>query len=121
MVRAIHAESMAMFGGLPGLLDQSVLESACHKPRNLWTYGDAPSLFDLAAAYCFGIVRNHPFADGNKRAGLLVARAFLFLNGYLFEPEETDEVNVIVALAAGEMDETELGKWFSDNSLPRRR
>ncbi len=93
-----------------------LLESALDRPRNLYAYGDDPTLFDLAAAYCTGIVKNPPFIDGNKRTGDLTARAFLFRNGYLFEPDEADEVNTIIALAAGEIDEDVLARWISDNS-----
>ncbi len=121
MVRAIHEESLAVFGGAPGVRDEALLESTLDKPRNLFAYGEAPTIHDLAAAYCSGIVRNHPFIDGNKRAGLLAARAFLFLNGYAFEPNEADEVNVILDLAAGAMDEKTLAQWFSDNATRRRR
>ncbi len=121
MVRAIHEESLAVFGGAPGVRDEALLESTLDKPRNLFAYGEAPTIHDLAAAYCSGIVGNHPFIDGNKRAGLLVARAFLFLNGYAFEPNEAEEVNVILDLAAGAMDVKTLAQWFKDNTTRRRR
>lgn len=119
MVMALHAETVSAFGGSPGLRDIGLLESALDRPRNLYAYGDDPSLFDLAAAYCAGIVNNHPFIDGNKRAGLLSARAFLFRNGYLFEPEERDEVTIIMALAAGEIDDAALAAWFAEYSEAR--
>ena len=102
-VRLLHAQSVQAFGGSPGLRDAGLPESAVDRTRNVYAYTDGSSLFELAATYCAGIVRNHPFIDGNKRAGLLAARAFLFLNGYLFEPKEVDEVNLIMALAAGEL------------------
>ncbi len=121
MVRAIHEESLAVFGGAPDVRDEALLESTLDKPRNLFAYGEAPTIHGLAAAYCSGIVRNHPFIDGNKRAGLLAARAFLFLNGHAFEPNEADEVNVILNLAAGAMDEKTLAQWFKDNTTRRRR
>ena len=73
----------------------------------------------MAAAYCAGIVKNHPFLDGNKRAGDLAIRSFLLRNGYLFEPDEADEVVMIMALAAGETDEETLAGWISENSTPR--
>ncbi len=120
MVRALHAESVAMFGGRGGIRDAGLLESAVARPRNLYAYGEEPSLYDLAAVYCAGIVRGHPFIDGNKRCGLLAARAFLFLNGYAFEPEETDEVTMIVALAAGDIDEATIAEWLSDYTTRRR-
>ena len=119
-VRAIHAESVAAHGGSAGIRDVGLLESALDRPRNLLAYGDDPSVFDLAAAYCSGIVGNHPFVDGNKRAGLLAAVAFLDLNGYVFRPAEADAVAVIMALAAGEIDEAALAAWIAAYSEPRR-
>lgn len=121
MVLALHAESAAEFGGSPGLRDAGMLESALDRPRNLFAYGDDPSIFNLAAAYCGGIVKNHPFIDGNKRAGLLSVRAFLFRNGTLFEAEESDEVTSMTALAAGEIDEAALAAWIAAFSEPRRK
>jgi death-on-curing protein len=120
MVRAIHAQSMARFGGAGGLRDQNLLESAIGRPRSLYDYGDDPSLFDLAAAYCHGIIRNHPFVDGNKRAGLLTANAFLHINGYAFRPDEGETVVMIIAVADGSMDEVSLSRWFSEFSTSRR-
>ncbi len=119
LVQAIHTQVVAVFGGTHGVRDMGLLESALDRPRNRYAYGDDPTLFDLAAAYCIGIVKNHPFIDGNKRTGDLTARAFLFRNGYLFEPDEADEVNMIVALAAGEIDEGALARWISENSTPK--
>ncbi len=119
LVQAIHSLAIATFGGSHGVRDMGLLESALDRPRNLYAYGDDPTLFDLAAAYCAEIVKNHPFIDGNKRTGDLTARAFLFRNGYLFEPDEADEVNMIVALAAGEIEEDVLARWISDNSTPK--
>ena len=119
IVQAIHSQAVAEFGGSHGVRDTGLLESALDRPRNLYAYGDDPTLFDFAAAYCTGIVKNHPFIDGNKRTGDLTARAFLFRNGYLLEPDEADEVNMIVALAAGEIEEDVLARWISDNSTPK--
>ncbi len=118
MVIGLHAMAVAEFGGSPGLRDEGLPESALDRPRNLFAYGDDPSVFDLAAAYCAGIVKNHPFIDGNKRAGDLAIRAFLRLNGYLYEPEEAEEVVMIVALAAGEIDEDALAAWIAENAAP---
>lgn len=114
IVRAIHHRSIARFGGAAEIRDQGLLESAIERPRNLLAYGDDPSIFDLAAAYCAGIVNNHPFVDGNKRAGLLAAHAFLDMNGQIFRPVEADAVKVIMALAAGEIDESGLAGWFNE-------
>jgi death-on-curing protein len=120
MVLAIHSESVAVFGGSSGLRDPGLLESALDRLRNLFAYGDAPSLFDLAAAYCGGLVRNHPFVDGNKRAGYLVGHTFLELNGFEFRPPEPEIVTMIMGLAAGVTDEAALAAWFSDYSMRRR-
>jgi death-on-curing protein len=121
MVRAIHEESLAIFGGAVGVRDEALLESAVAHPRSLFAYGDKPTIHHLAAGYCSGIIRNHPFIDGNKRAGLLAARAFLFLNGYDFDPDEAEEVNVIVELAAGNVDEDALTEWFKSNTTRIKR
>lgn len=117
MLRAIHAEAISGFGGVPGVRDENLLESALDRPRNYFAYQDDASLYRLAAACCAGIVGNHPFADGNKRAGVLAAAAFLALNGYRFAPPEPDVVTIIEALAAGRLGEEELTRWFSDYSV----
>ncbi len=116
MVLALHAEGVARFGGTAEVRDAGLLESAVERARNLYAYGDDPSLFDLAAATCAGIVKNHPFVDGNKRAGALAATAFLDLNGYDLQPAEPEVVTIIMALAAGEIEEDTLARWISDNS-----
>jgi death-on-curing protein len=118
MVLAIHDEAVAMFGGTAGIRDEGLLESALNRPQNRFTYENEASLFDLAASLCHGICKNHPFLDGNKRTGLLSARAFLFLNGLAFEPREVDEVENMVAVAAGEIDEAGVAAWFKDFSAP---
>ena len=121
MVEAFHRESIARFGGSDGIRDPGLLESALARPRNRAAYGDDASPFALAAEYTLGIVRNHPFVDGNKRSGILAGAVFLSINGYDFEPEETAIVQMIVGLAAGEVDETVLTQWFQDFSKPRQR
>jgi len=113
MILAIHDEAVVVFGGLPGVRDMGLLNSAMDRPKNLLAYGDNPSLFDLAAALCFGIVQNHPFLDGNKRTGLLSAHAWLFLNGQVFEPTEVDEVTTMVGVAEGTVDEAMLAGWLA--------
>jgi len=116
MALAIHAEALAQFGGSPGLRDAGLLESALARPAQIFAYGTGPTLFDLAAALCLGIAKNHAFVDGNKRTALLCARAFLFLNGWAFEPAEEDEVRLLTAAAAGEADEKTLAAWFEEFS-----
>ena len=117
MILAIHNEALTHFGGTPGLRDAGLLESALNKAKNHPVYGD-PSLFELSAVYCEGLCQNHAFVDGNKRTALLGARAFLFLNGYAFEPEESDEVRLMVALANKEADRQVIADWFRDYSRP---
>ncbi len=118
LVLALHAETLHEFGGTPGLRDEGRLEGALSRPRNRHAYAD-PSLFELAAAYCHGIVQNHPFVDGNKRTGLLAARAFLFRNGYQLDPDESEMVRVVERVAAGEVTEEKLARWVEQNTEPR--
>jgi death on curing protein len=115
LVLDIHAEQLAIFGGATGLRDQGALESALDRPRNKWGYG-VTDMAELAAAYSFGLSRNHPFVDGNKRmafAGMLV---FLGLNGFEFETSEEDATAMMLALAAGEVSEDSLARWIRDRS-----
>jgi death-on-curing protein len=114
-IAAIHREVIAEFGGPPGLRDQGLLESAAARPKHLAAYGPA-SAFELAAAYAFGLARNHPFVDGNKRIALIAAFTFLLLNGWEVQAEETAAVLVFVDLAAGKLDEKELALWLERNS-----
>ena len=118
MVEAFHHESLARYGGAGGIRDEGLLESALARPQNRAAYEDDATLFALAADYCVGIVRNHPFVDGNKRAGLLSPRVFLTLNGYRFEPDEAVTVEMIRGLAAGEVEESALIKWIEAASSP---
>ncbi|NLG08670.1 MAG: type II toxin-antitoxin system death-on-curing family toxin [Deinococcales bacterium] len=117
VVRALHDESIARFGGSAGVRDEGLLESALDRPRNLHGYGSEQRLTMLAAAYGFGIARNHPFVDGNKRTALLSIAVFCALNGLRFDPRQEDEVRVITALAAGEVDEASLEEWIRANVL----
>ena len=113
-VRAAHARQLAVFGGASDIRDENALASALSRPVNKWQYERA-ELADLAAAYAFGIVRNHPFVDGNKRAGFVAMLAFLVLNGIAFAPDPVEATAVILGLAAGEIDETGLTRWIRDN------
>ena len=119
MILAMRDEAVVIFGGLPGVRDMAFLDSAIDRPKNLTAYSDHPSLFDLAAALCFGIVKNHPFFDGNKRTGLLSARALLFLNGPVFEPTEVDEVSMLVGVADETVDAAMLASWLAGFSSTR--
>lgn len=115
VVFASHDQSLAQFGGSAGLRDEGMLDSALGKPLNLFAYAK-PSLFDLAASYGYGIVKNHPFIDGNKRSGFIVAAVFLELNGYHFQASEVDAALQTLALAAGEMSEAAFAQWLKANS-----
>lgn len=114
-VEAFHALQISEFGGLAGTRDVGALESALARPLNLSAYGE-PSLFELAASYAFGIARNHPFVDGNKRTALVSSFTFLTLNGWDVDVAETDAVLVFVDLAAGKLKESELAKWLEKHS-----
>lgn len=116
VVAAIHDEALHEFGGLAGIRAVGLLESAIDRARNRLEYEPRSTLFDLAAALCVGITRNHPFVDGNKRTALLATRAFLFLNGYALEPEEDDEVVTMLAVAEGSLNEPALAQWLRKNS-----
>jgi death-on-curing protein len=111
----MHGELIAEFGGPPGLRDRALLESAAARPKHLATY-ERPSAFELAAAYAFGLARNHPFIDGNKRVALVAAFTFLELNGWEVQAEEAAAVLVFLDLAAGKLDERELAVWLEGNS-----
>ena len=119
-VLALHAESITRFGGTEGIRDHGLLESALERPKMRVAYETAPSLADLAAAYCAGISRNHPFLDGNKRTAVLAAVAFLEVNGRVFRPPEAEIVHAIMTLAAGELEEATLARWFAVHSAPRQ-
>ncbi len=111
---AIHDRQLAEHGGSAGLRDAGLLESALARPRNRWSYGEGDPAA-LAAAYAFGIARNHLFADGNKRTAWVLARLFLALNDHalIFEPVEA--IQAMPALAAGELNEAEMADWFREH------
>jgi death on curing protein len=114
LVIAFHDEQLREFGGPPGLRDRGMLESALGRPQNKWSYGET-DLAALAASYAFGIARNHPFVDGNKRASLLAIVTFLGLNGIEFLADQGAAVVMIQSLAAGEVDEAGLARWIRDS------
>ena len=114
VVLAIHDEQLAEHGGGAGVRDETLLESALARPKNLFGYENA-GMPHLAAAYAFGICKNHPFIDGNKRTSLVVAELFLALNGQVLEATDVECVMVWQKLAAGEMDEQGLAQWFTQN------
>ena len=109
-----HSRELQIFGGAPGVRDDGALESALGRPLNKWQYENV-ELPELAAAYAFGIVRNHPFVDGNKRAGFVAMLGFLLLNRIEFAPEPTEATAIILGVAAGEINEMGLTRWIRDN------
>jgi death-on-curing protein len=113
LVIAIHDEQLAEFGGASGLRDAGALESALARPLNRYHYGNT-DLASLAAAYGFGLLRNHAFVDGNKRTALLAIVTFLGLNDLEFDVPEPEVVVMMLALASGEIDEDGLASWIAD-------
>ena len=118
-IRALHERLLAEFGGGSGVRDEGMLESALSRPSNQFSYG-SPTIHELAAAYAFGLVRNHPFVDGNKRIGFATAILFLEINGYRFSASEVDVTVQTLALAAHELDEAGYAAWQANNSAPVR-
>jgi|ERR1700727_2944587 death on curing protein len=119
VVLAYHDMQLAEHGGSTGVRDEGLLESALARPQNVAAYADdVPTLYRLAAAYAFGIARNHPFVDGNKRTALVAAIAFLERNGVAFAASQQEAYLTFYDLAAGKLSEEELTAWFEKNSTP---
>jgi death-on-curing protein len=118
VVLAIHDRLLAEHGGSAGIRDEGLLESALARPKNLFSY-EKPSLFELAGAYACGIIKNHPFVDGNKRTGFMVAFVFLGINKIDFVSEESDVVVQTLAVAAGDLNEAEYAAWLQEHSKSR--
>jgi death-on-curing protein len=114
-VLGLQEQLVARFGGASGLRDAGLLDSALARPQHLFAYG-TPTLFELAASYGYGLMKNHAFVDGNKRTGFTVAILFLELNGRSFGAAEADATVRTLALAAGEMSETEFAGWLEAHS-----
>jgi death-on-curing protein len=114
----LHDESLAEHGGAAGLRDEGLLDSALARPQNLIAYGD-PDAAALAAAYAFGLAKNHPFVDGNKRAAFLAAGLFLALNGLRLVATQADATLTVLALAAGEITEEDFAAWLRTHVVPR--
>jgi death-on-curing protein len=119
VVLAVQEELLARFGGIEGLRDEGLLDSALNRPQHLFHYG-TPSLFELAAEYAFGIVKNHPFLDGNKRAGFMAAYVFLGANGQELKAPEDEAVLRTLALAAGEIGAEEYAAWLKRSCAKAR-
>jgi death-on-curing protein len=113
---ALHDRLLALHGGAAGVRDDGLLKSALARARQIHAYADKPHIIDMAAAYTAGVVRNHPFIDGNKRTGFVVGILFLELNGYAFTASEEDAAQAVLKLAAGTLDEAGYAKFLRANS-----
>lgn len=118
VLMAVHDEQLLEHGGAAGVRDAGLFESALARPRHLATYGE-PDAAALAAAYGYGIARNHPFIDGNKRTAFVAVELFLALNGLELQADDADCVMTMLAVAAGTRSEDELGAWIRNHSEPR--
>jgi death on curing protein len=119
-VFAIHDQLLAAHGGASGLRDRGLLQSALARPRQHYAYADSPEIVEMAALYTAGIVRNHPFVDGNKRTGFVVGILFLELNGLRFIASQEDATQAVLNLAAGSLDEAAYTAWLRANSKRTR-
>lgn len=120
VVDAIHSDQVREHGGLPGVRDEDVLESALARPQQKWHYAGPTDMAALGAAYAFGLVRNHPYRDGNKRIGLLAMATFLGINGHEFNASDAEVVAEILALADGKVTEEALADWIRQHIAKRR-
>ena len=118
-VEALHFDQVRAHGGLPGLRDEGLHEAALARARHRWSYRRRPDIAALAAAYGFGIVRDHPFRDGNKRAAFLTVVVFLELNGRRFEAPEAEVVTTMLGVEAGDVTATQLAAWIRRSIVPR--
>lgn len=116
-IEALHAEQLRLHGGASGIRDVGMLESPRSRPLQKQAYG-APYICELAAAYLFGIVKNHPFVDGNKRTGLATADTFLYFNGLTMEAEQEEIIQFVTMVASGEIDESGAADFFRDHTEP---
>jgi death on curing protein len=117
LARTIHDDQIERFGGSHGIRDESLFLASLDRPRNLFAYGDSPTLFDLAAAYAFGIAQNHPFIDGNKRTGFVLAAVFLELNGYSLDAPNSEVVSIMEGLAQGLETQESVALWMQSRSI----
>lgn len=118
VVDALQRELIAEHGGLHGVRDDGLVESAISRPRNRWAYGAGADLADLAAAYGFGLARNHGYVDGNKRIGLAAMHVFAWINGFEIDAEEVEEVAIMLRVADGSLTEEELTAWVRTQLRP---
>lgn len=119
VVLAVHADQISQHGGSGGLRDRGLLESALDRPRNRHRHEPDSGLAELAASYGFGIARNHPFLDGNKRVAFQAMYIFLGLNGLQIEAREEEVVSLMRSVASGDTDEMHLASWLRENTVRR--
>jgi len=120
-VLAIHDRLLAIYGGATGLRDRGLLQSALARPRQHHAYANTSDVVEMAALYTAGIIRNHPFVDGDKRTGFVLGVLFLELHGFDFKASEADATQAVMALAAGTLDESAYGAWLRENAKRKRR
>jgi death on curing protein len=113
----LHEESLAEFGGARGLRDEGLLESALARPQHTYVYKPESTIAEFAAAYAFGLAKNHPFIDGNKRAAFLAIGLFLAINGYRLKADQLDAIQTMLAVASGELNEEGLAVWIAKNAV----
>ena len=116
-VLQFHHDAIEQDGGSRGVRDQGLLESALARPQNIYAYNETVSVFELGASYAYGIVKNHPFVDGNKRSALLACYTFLGINGIELDAPESDVVTMMVALAASDVSEADFALWLQKHSI----
>ena len=118
ILEALHADQILEHGGSLGIRDEGLLESALARPQQKWHYEAQADLATLAAAYAFGVAKNHPFIDGNKRAALVAAYTFLAINDFELEAPETEALSMILGLADGSIPEEDLASWIRSHLIP---
>ena len=117
----LHSRLLALHGGAGGLRDRGLLQSALARPQQQYAYAEASDIIDMATAYTAGIVRNHPFLDGNKRTGFVVGILFLELNGYRFVASEEDAAQAVLKLADGTLDEADYNSFLRGNVVRKKK
>ncbi|KAB2740634.1 type II toxin-antitoxin system death-on-curing family toxin [Brucella anthropi] len=115
-IEALHQEQLRLHGGAAGIRDSGLHDSALARPLQKEAYGD-PDIFDLAAAYLFGVLKNHPFVDGNKRTGLAAADLFLYFNGFSLEAVQEDIIQLVLMVSTSEIDEAGAAAFFRDHTV----
>jgi death-on-curing protein len=118
---ALHDRLLALHGGASGLRDEGLLLSALARPQQHFAYAESAGVIEMSSAYTAGIVRNHPFVDGNKRTGFVIGILFLELNGYRFTASEADAAQMVIALAAGELGERTYSEFLRANAVANRK